>query len=506
MTRTTLIKRLKSSRALAAVDIAYIFGLYTLFAVLHISVTMLLSCIPVVKGYVKRPVLTKEYIWRRYYYSRIHDCWNRTVTSRPGNWMDVILDDKASYSQKSITGLNSPISKLFHKKTIPDDYKGKKEETLTKEDNSKTPMSKRCLNFGSYNYLGFADSPESVIEDDLDTLSKYGNSTCSEYTSVGGCTSVHRELEKNMAAFLGKEDSFIFAMGYATNSTAIPLLISKGGLIISDSMNHASIVAGCRESGAKVMTFKHNDTEDLERIVRSAIVKGCFNMILIIVEGIYSMEGDVCNLPEIARIKMKYKCKLYIDEAHSIGSVGPSGRGITDYFGKELIDHFGTRDVADVLMGTFTKSFASIGGYIASDRQTIARVRANWCGGVSMPPMCAQQIISALNTISSPEDTRIKSLEENTRYLRKALIEHDFEVLGTEGDETHGGSPVVPISMRNPAKMAWLSRTLLRYSIGIVVVGYPAVPMTENRVRLCVSSSLTKTDIDYAVRVMSSLV
>lgn len=505
MTKTTLVKRLKNSRVLVAMDIAYIFGLYTVFAVLHIAVTMLLSYIPIVKIYIKRPVLTKEYIWRRYYYSRIHDCWNRTVTSRAGIWMNVVLDDGTSDSQKSTTGLSSPISRLFHKKTTHNDYKGGKEDLLAKDD-SETPMSKRCLNFGSYNYLGFADSPESVIEDDLDTLSRYGNSTCSEYTCVGGCTSVHRELEKNMAEFLRKEDSFIFAMGYATNSTAIPLLISKGGLIISDSMNHASIVAGCRESGAKVMTFKHNDTEDLERIVRSAIVKGCFNMILIIVEGIYSMEGDVCDLPEIARIKMKYKCKLYIDEAHSIGSIGTSGRGVTDYFGKELMDRFGTKDVADVLMGTFTKSFASIGGYIASDRQTVARVRANWCGGVSMPPMSAQQIISALNTISSSEDTRIKNLEENTRYLRKALRECDFVVLGTEGDESHAGSPVVPISMRNPAKMAWLSRTLLRYSIGIVVVGYPAVPMTENRVRLCVSSSLTKTDIDYAVRVMDSLV
>lgn len=419
--------------------------------------------------------------------------------------MDVVLDDGASSTSESMPAPGSPLSRLLHRKSANNSPKEKKEVSLTGDVKEK-PISKRCLNFGSYNYLGFADSPKSVIEDDLESLSRYGNSSCSEYTSVGGYTSVHRQLEEDVASFLGKEDSFIFAMGYATNSTAIPLLISKGGLIISDSMNHASIVAGCRESGAKVMTFKHNDTEDLERVVRSAIVSGNFNMILIIVEGIYSMEGDVCNLPEIARIKMKYKCKLYIDEAHSIGSIGPSGRGITDYFGKELMDRFGTKDVADVLMGTFTKSFASIGGYIASDKQTIARVRANWCGGISMPPMSAQQIVSALKTISSPEDTKIKDLEENTRYLRKKLKETDLVVLGTEGDESHGGSPVVPISMKNPMKMAWLSRTLLRYSIGIVVVGYPAVPITENRVRLCVSSSLTKTDIDYAVRVISTLV
>lgn len=398
-------RALRASRALVALDIAYVFGLYTLFAVLHVVVTSLLSYIPVVKAYVKRPVLTKEYIWRRYYYSRIHDCWNRTVTSRAGIWMDVVLNDETEDASGTVKELGSPISRLLHKKRSSHNIEGKEEEDLSfTKGTEKRQVSKRCLNFGSYNYLGFADSPKEVIEDDLESLSKFGNSSCSEYTSVGGYASIHKKLESDMAAFLDKEDAFIFAMGYATNSTAIPLLISKGGLIISDSMNHASIVAGCRESGAKVMTFKHNDTKDLERVVRKALVEGNYNMILIIVEGIYSMEGDVCNLPEIARIKLQYKCKLYIDEAHSIGSIGPTGRGVTDYFGKELVERFGTKDVADILMGTFTKSFASIGGYIASDRQTIAKIRANWCGGVSMPPASAQQIVSALRTMTSAED------------------------------------------------------------------------------------------------------
>lgn len=492
--KISLRKKLLSSRFMVALDIVYVFGMYSIFAIMHVIVTLILSYIPIVRRYVKRPLLTKEYIWRRYYYSRIHDCWDRTVTSRAGIWMDVKLQDTECLTQKNADKKKNVIA---DKSTD-----GKK---VVVDDGDQVP-SKRCLNFGSYNYLGFADSPKSVIEDDLDSLSKYGNSTCASYTGTGGYTAIHKELEESMAKFLGKEDSFVFAMGFATNSTAIPLLVSKGGLIISDSLNHASIVAGCRDSGAKVMTFKHNDMSCLEKVIRAAIVSGNYKMIMIIVEGIYSMEGDMCNLPEIVKIKNKYNCKLYIDEAHSIGSIGTSGRGVTDYFRKELLENFGTTDVADVMMGTFTKSFASIGGYIASDKQTIARVRSGWEGGISMTPMCAQQIVSALRLINNPEDTRIKDLEENTKYLRSILKKTHLEVLGADPDENHGGSPVVPIRMRNPMKMAWLSRTLLRYSIGIVVVGYPAVPLNENRVRLCVSSTLTKRDMDYAVRVISSLV
>jgi serine palmitoyltransferase len=177
---------------------------------------------------------------------------------------------------------------------------------------------------------------------------------------------LHAQLEKKVAQFVGKEDAIIFDMGYATNSTSIPSLIGKGGLIISDSLNHASIVMGCRSTGAKIKVFRHNDPEDLERVLRQSIAEGQprthrdWKKILVVVEGIYSMEGEILRLPEIVAVKKKYKAYLYVDEAHSIGALGKTARGVCDYWGVDPAD-------VDILMGTFTKSFGSVGGYIASD-------------------------------------------------------------------------------------------------------------------------------------------
>jgi len=212
-------------------------------------------------------------------------------------------------------------------------------------------------------------------------------------------------------------------------------LVSKGCLIISDGLNHASLVAGCRSSGAKIKVFEHNDTKDLEKTVRSAIIDGQpkthrpWKKILIVVEGIYSMEGEICKLKEIVEIKKKYKCYLWVDEAHSIGAIGPTGRGVTDLFGVDPWD-------VDILMGTFTKSFASVGGYITGKKELIAHLRNTSFAtmySTSMSPGCCQQIITVLHIMSGEDGTdigqkKIKTLRDNSNFFfDKDLSIGDFK-------------------------------------------------------------------------------
>ena len=189
---------------------------------------------------------------------------------------------------------------------------------------------------------------------------------CSSRREVGTIP-MHSELEKLTAQFLGVEDAIVFGMGFATNSLNLPTLISPGCLIVSDEKNHASIILGIRLSGATVRVFKHNNMKSLEKVLQTAVYYGQpktgqpWKKILIIVEGVFSMEGSIVRLPEIIALKKKYKAYLYLDEAHSIGAMGPRGRGAIDYFGVDPKD-------VDILMGTFTKSFASSGGYIAGPK------------------------------------------------------------------------------------------------------------------------------------------
>lgn len=228
-------------------------------------------------------------------------------------------------------------------------------------------QTKRCLNLGSYNYLGFADDWKNTCgEDVLNSVKKWPVGVCATRKD-GGTTTVHKELENLVADFLGKEDCIVYNMGFATNTTTLPALTGKGDLIVSDALNHTSIVNGARGSGALIRIFKHNDPKDLEKVLRSAISMGQprtrrpWKKIMVAVEGIYSMEGEICNLKPITEVCKKYKVYMYLDEAHSIGALGDTGRGVTEYCGVD------SKDI-HVMMGTFTKSFGGMGGYIAADK------------------------------------------------------------------------------------------------------------------------------------------
>lgn len=368
-----------------------------------------------------------------------------------------------------------------------------------------TGNTSECLNLSLYNYLGFAQSHGLCTDEAVATVNKYGTLACSPRLYVG-TTDLHLHCEQVVADFVGKQSSIIVSQGYGTNGGFFASILDSKCLVISDELNHALIRFGVRLSGAVVKVFKHNNMDALENLLRQQIAQGQpkthrpWKKIVIAVEGLYSMEGNMCNLPRLIELKQKYKCYLFVDEAHSIGALGPSGRGVCDYF-QVSPDH------VDILMGTFTKSFGATGGYIAASAEIINKLRLNYITNVnseSVPPPVLLQIISSLGIIEGKLNPgegseRLKRIAFNSRYLRLGLKRLGFIVLGADD------APVIPVMLYLPAKMPYILRELYAMGIAIVVVGYPATPLTEARIRLCVSSALTKEDLDYVLEKFSFL-
>jgi len=355
---------------------------------------------------------------------------------------------------------------------------------------------KDAINFGSYNYLGFGGYHEKVTPQIIETLKKSG-SCMSGFAKEIGISDEQKKLQKMLAEFLHKEDCIVSPMGFTTNSTLIPILVSKGDVILSDSLNHSSLIIGMKSSKAEIRIFKHNDINDLksklEDIKKNGLKNGKQpNKILVIVEGLYSMEGEFSKLKEIIMLKKAYGFYLYVDEAHSIGCLGKTGRGIVEQLGCSFDD-------VDLLMGTFSKSFASAGGYIASDKKTISLLRNNsysYVYGNAMSPVAAQQIISCLEIINSPEGMRkIAQLRKNSISLRTKFIDAGCHVLGDLE------SPVIPVMIYHPAKIKDISRICLKNGVAIVVVGYPACSIDACRIRFCVSAGHTEEDIEKGFQV-----
>ncbi|KAI4499605.1 hypothetical protein M0802_005175 [Mischocyttarus mexicanus] len=416
------------------------------------------------KGYA--PLYKRfEKFYLLYVYRRVKDCWNRPISSVPGAM--VILKDRVTRD---------------HGWTF-----------------QFTGSERMCINLGSYNYLGFAESSGVCIDQSIEVLQKLGCTSCSTRLELGNAP-IHEELEKVTARFLGVEDAIVFGMGFATNALNLPSLITKDCLVISDEKNHASLILGLRLSGATARVFKHNNVKHLEEILKKAIVYGQpksgkpWKKIIIVVEGIYSMEGSIVHLPEILELKKKYKAYLYVDEAHSIGAIGKRGRGVCDYYG---ID---PRQV-DILMGTFTKSFGSAGGYIAGTKTLINYLRVHSQAhtyATAMSPPIAQQIISSMRIISGEDGTdagkkRLKQLARNIRYFRRRLNQIGVIIYGNED------SPIAPMLVYLFSKIWTTVRGFTKYNVATVGVGFPATPLMKGRIRFCLSAAHTKEHLDYVL-------
>ncbi len=415
--------------------------------------------------------------WENFYtrrlYHRIRDCWERPVCSSPGGRITVVERDS------------------------PD---GNKTMVLT-------ARTRDCLNLGSYNYLGFADdwqtSCKAAVMPTLDTLN---SCLCSARMDLGTSRG-HVELEELVARYVGKEAALVYNMGFGTNSTTIPALVGKGSLIISDTMNHSSIVAGSRASGAMVRTFVHNDAKSLERVLRDSIAGGMprthrpWKKILVMVEGIYSMEGEICDLKGIVEVVKKYGVYLYVDEAHSIGALGETGRGICEYAGVDPAD-------IDILMGTFTKSFGGMGGYIAGDKDLISYLRRASAGSMyhnSLSTVVVKQVYQALRVIMGEDGTdtgrrKIEALRNNSNHMRRELVRMGCHVYGDYD------SPIIPVLLYNPTKIAAFSRECFDRGLAVVVVGFPATPIVLSRTRICVSAGHTRAEIEQALKVIEEVV
>ncbi|KAG0223710.1 serine palmitoyltransferase component [Actinomortierella wolfii] len=368
-----------------------------------------------------------------------------------------------------------------------------------------TGKLKEAVNLASYNYLGFAQSTGPCADAVEEVVHTHGLSSCATRLDTGS-SDLHAKTEELVAEFVGKEACLLVSMGYATNSTTIAGLASKGSLIISDELNHNSLVFGARLSGAFIRVFKHNDVEDLESVLRDAISQGQprthrpWKNILVIVEGLYSMEGTLCKLPEIVELKRKYKFYLYVDEAHSIGAIGPRGRGVCDYFGVD------TKEV-DILMGTFTKSFGAAGGYICASKAIVDHLRIYNHSSIyaeAMSPVVLQQIYTSMWSIMGRDGTgagqeRLSRLAWNARYLGSNLRKQGFIIYGDRD------SPVIPLLLFNPAKIPAFSRECRKRGLAVVVVGFPATSIVASRARFCVSASHTKEDLDFILRVVDEV-
>jgi len=435
--------------------------------------------------------------WDNFYtrrlYHRIQDCFNRPIASRPGATISML--ERVSFDGNKTMSVLGQLDDLQDGSSALSYSSGKHYGEM-----SDGRVVRKCLNLGSYNYLGFADDWDTTCRDGvLRSLTSLPPSVGSSRLEFG-TTALHREVERVVARFVGKEDVLVLNMGFNTNATIIPTITSRGDLIVSDELNHTSIVNGARASGAAIRTFRHNDSRDLEVILREAIVHGQprtrrpWNRILIVVEGIYSMEGEYCDLRSIVTVCKKYGAYLYLDEAHSIGAMGPTGRGCCEYTGVD------PRNV-DIMMGTFTKSFGGMGGYVAGDKRVIDELRRECAGSAyhnSLSPVVCQQIISSFQVITGEDGTstgrrKLAALRDNSNYFRMRLADMGLHVLGNYD------SPILPVMLYNPTKIAAFSRECLKRGLAVVVVGFPAVPILMSRARFCVSAGHTREELDGAL-------
>ena len=290
----------------------------------------------------------------------------------------------------------------------------------------------KVLMFGSNAYTGLTGD-KRVIEAAKKALDKYG-SGCAGSRFLNGTLDIHVQLEKELAEFMHKDDTLCFSTGFSVNQGVLAQVVGKGDYIICDDRDHASIVDGRRLSFARQLHYKHNDMEDLERVLKGLPHEA---IKLIVVDGVFSMEGDLAKLPEIVELKHKYNCSVMVDEAHGLGVFGKQGRGVCD--------HFGLTDEIDLIMGTFSKSLASIGGFIASDKDTINFLRhtcRTYIFSASNTPAATAAAMEALHIIQE-EPERIEHLWEVTKYALNRFREEGFEIGETE-------SPIIPLYRQQP--------------------------------------------------------
>lgn len=340
---------------------------------------------------------------------------------------------------------------------------------------------KRLLMFGSNSYMGLTNHPK-VVEAARKALEQYG-SCCSGSRFLNGTSKLHIELEEALADYTGKEACLVFTTGFQANLGTVSAFTGRSGVIIMDEYNHASIYEGSRLSFSKVLKYNHNDMADLERLLKN-IPESTVKMIVF--DGIFSMEGDIANLPEICALANKYQAMVMCDDAHAVGVIGDCGRGTASHFGL-------TNDV-DIIMGTFSKSLASVGGYIASTKDAINYLKHTsrpMIFSASIPPSGVAAAMAALEIIKS-EPERQTRLWDNTRYVSKCLTDLGFDINTSE-------TPIIPIYIRDNQLTFQFCQRLFEEGIFVNPVVSPAVPSDSSLIRLSMMATHTQEQLNTCV-------
>lgn len=343
---------------------------------------------------------------------------------------------------------------------------------------------KDYIMFGSYSYLGLINHPK------INELSKKAIDQFSTGTHgvrlLAGTTKLHNDLEERISKFKKREASAVFSSGYVTNLTTISTLLTKDDYVFCDKYDHASIVDGAIQSRANFIRFDHNDMEHLEELI-SQIPEDKIK--LIVVDGVYSMDGDIAPLPELIEIKKKYNALLMVDEAHSLGVLGENGKGIEEYFG--------IYGEVDIDMGTLSKTIPSVGGYIAGDKNLIDFIKHNsraYIFSAALPPAQTMAALISFDIIEE-EKWRIKKLWENINQYTSELKKMGFDIMKTE-------SAVVPILIKDDELALKFTRILWDEGILIFPILTPAIPPGTSRLRSCIMASHSSEDIDKALKVL----
>ncbi|WP_214226538.1 aminotransferase class I/II-fold pyridoxal phosphate-dependent enzyme [Pedobacter sp. B4-66] len=340
---------------------------------------------------------------------------------------------------------------------------------------------KRVLMFGSNSYLGLTNHPK-IKEAAKAAVDKYGTG-CAGSRFLNGTLDIHIELERRLAAYVGKEAAVLFSTGFQVNLGVISCLLDRNDYLILDEYDHASIIDGSRLSFSRSIKYAHNDMDDLRKKL-SRLPEDAAK--LIVADGIFSMEGDLVNLPEIVKIADEFGANIMMDDAHSLGVIGLNGSGTAS--------HFGLTDKVDLIMGTFSKSLASLGGFIAGSEETIEFVKhraRSLMFSASMPPSAVASVIAALDIIES-EPERIDQLWANTNYAKKLLVEAGFDI-------GHTDSPIIPVYIRDNDKTFMITNILSKNGIFVNPVVSPAVPSDSSLLRFSLMANHTFAQIEEAV-------
>jgi 8-amino-7-oxononanoate synthase len=340
---------------------------------------------------------------------------------------------------------------------------------------------KKVLMFGSNSYLGLTNHPK-IKEASIAAIKKYGTG-CAGSRFLNGTLDIHIELEKKLAEFVGKEDAIIYSTGFQVNMGVVPTVTGREDYLIYDELDHASIMTGKQLSFSKVLKFKHNDMQSLEKVLQKCEPD---KIKLIVVDGVFSMEGDIINLPAIVELSKKYNANIYVDEAHSLGVLGSQGRGVCNHFGL-------TSDV-DIIMGTFSKSLASIGGFVAADESIINWLRHNsrsYIFSASATPSATAAALAALE-IMQDEPERIERLWDVTHFALDGFRSLGFEI-------GHTQTPIIPLFIRDNEKTFKFTRMLFDDGIFVNPVVSPAVPSADTLIRFSLMATHTREQVAIAL-------